>query len=102
MLCPDKDRTQLLLDNVDKILEWMEKEYKMDPELAYWIQKYILMPGDKPFFEMRQMSQKLHLLAVCQDKIRWRLFTKGHISIHFFKIQQFHLTMSSNVLNGTD
>ncbi len=39
MLCPDKDRTRLLLENVDKLVKWMEKDEKTDPELAYWIPK---------------------------------------------------------------
>ena len=93
MLCPDEDRMQLFLDNVDKLAEWMEKDDKTDPELAYWITKNILMRGDKQFLEMGRMSPKLHSLAVSQDQIGWQLFTEGHISIHFYEIQQFHLTM---------
>ncbi len=43
MLCPDEDRTQLLIENVDKLSKWLDKDGKTDPELAYWIPKYILM-----------------------------------------------------------
>jgi hypothetical protein len=102
MLCPDEDRTQLLLDSVNELAKWMEKDDKTDPELAFWIPKYILMRGDKPFSEMGRMSPKLQALAASQDHIGWRLFTEGNISTHFYEIQRFHLTMSNNVLNGTD
>jgi hypothetical protein len=93
MLCPDKDRTRLLLENVDELVKWMEKDEKTDLELAYWIPKYILMRGDKPFSALGRMSPKLLSLANSQDRIGWRNFTEGHISIHFYEIQKFHLAM---------
>ncbi len=72
MLCPEEDRTRLLIDSVDKLCRWMEADKKMDPELAYWIPKYILMRGDKPFLMLGYMSPNLKALAESQDKIRWR------------------------------
>ncbi len=80
----------------------MEKDEKTDPELAYWIPKYILMRGDKPFSALGRISPKLLSLADSQDRIGWRNFTEGHISIHFYEIQKFHLAMSSSFLNGAD
>jgi hypothetical protein len=102
MLCPDDDRTQLLIENVDELSKWLDKDGQTDPELAYWIPKYILMRGDKPFLKMGYMSTKLKSLAESQDRIGWKNFTEGHISTHFYKIQTFHLAMSSGFLNGTD
>jgi hypothetical protein len=101
MLCPEEDRTRLLIDSMDKLCRWIETEEKMDPVLAYWIPKYILMRGDKPFLALGYMSPKLKALAESQDKMGWRNFTEGHISIHFYEIQTFHLAMSSSFLNGT-
>jgi hypothetical protein len=49
MLCSDNGRTRLLTENTDDLSRWLEKDDKMDPELAYWIPKYIHMRGDKPF-----------------------------------------------------
>ena len=71
MLCPEEDRTRLLIDSVDKLCRWMEADKKTDPELAYWIPKYILMRGDKPFLALGYMSPKLKALAESQDKIGW-------------------------------
>ncbi len=60
------------------------------------------MRGDKPFSELGAMSGKMLSLARSQDKIGWRNFTEGHISTHFYDIQQFHLAMHSNCLTGTN
>jgi hypothetical protein len=102
MLCPDNDRTRLLIDNVEGLSKWLNMDSRTDPELAYWILKYILMKGDKSFLTMGYMSPKLTALAGSQDHIGWRNFTEGYISTHFYEIQTFHLAMSSSYLNGLD
>ncbi len=102
MLCPDDNRTRLLVENVDELTKWMLQENQTDPEIFYWIPKYILMRGDKPFSTMGFMSPQFKVLAASQDLIGWRDFTEGHISNHFHAIQTFHLAMSSSYLNGED
>ncbi len=102
MQCSDKDRTRLLIENVEELEKWMEMDGRTDPELIYWILKYILLWNDKPFSQLGYMSQKMCPLVENQDKIWWRDFTKGYISFHFYNIQQFHLSMSSSYLNGSD
>jgi hypothetical protein len=97
MRCPGKDRTCLLIENVDKLEKWMETDKGMDPELIYWIPMYILMRNDKPF--LGHMSAKMQALAESQDKIGLRNFMEGYISCHFYNIQCFHLSMSSSYLN---
>jgi hypothetical protein len=83
LLCSNEDITQLLIDNADKLGQWLEKEGCTDQELAYWIPKYILMRGDKPFADMGAMSPLMKALAQSQDKIGYRNFMEGCISIHF-------------------
>jgi hypothetical protein len=56
MLCPDEDCTKLLTGSVDELIEWMAQDNRTDPEILYWIPKYILMRGDKPLSEMGAMS----------------------------------------------
>jgi hypothetical protein len=102
MLCPDDSRTRLLVKNVDELMTWMSQDNQKDPEILYWIPKYILMRGDKPLSTMGFLSPQFKALAVSQDLIGWRDFTEGHISTHFYAIQSFHLTMSSSYLNGAD
>jgi hypothetical protein len=102
MQCPNKDRTRLLIENVAELEKWMETDGRTDPELIYWIPKYILMQNDKQFTQLGYMSKKMCTLADSQDKIRWRNFMEGYISSYFYNIQWFHLSMSSNYLNGAD
>jgi len=102
LLCPSEGRTQLLIDNADELGKWLEKDGSTDQELAYWIPKYILMRGDKPFEDMGNMTPRMKALAQSQDKIGYRNFMEGYISIHFYEIQNFHLAMSSSFINGAD
>ena len=37
---------------LENLQEWLEKDNKTEPELAYWIIKYILMRNSKPWSEM--------------------------------------------------
>jgi hypothetical protein len=86
MQCSYKDRTRLLIENVEELEKWMETDSRTDPELIYWILKYILMQNDKPYSQLGYMSNKMHALAESQDKIGWRNFTEGYISSHFYDI----------------
>jgi hypothetical protein len=58
MQCLDKDRTGLLINNVEELEKWMETDGRTDPELTYWIPKYILMQNNKPFSQLGYMSNK--------------------------------------------
>jgi hypothetical protein len=98
----NKDRTQLLIDNTDKLGQWLERDDITDPELAYWIPKYILMRGNKPFGDMGAMSTGMKALAQSQDNIGYRNIMEGYILIHFYEIQNFYLAMSSSFLNGAN
>jgi hypothetical protein len=70
--------------------------------LAYWIPKYILMWGNKPFASLGTMSPKMRALAISQDKIGWRNFIEGCISTLFYFIQHYHLALSGSYLNRSD
>ena len=52
MRCPDEDRTCLLVDTVEDLEKWMETDSKTDPEIIYWVPKYLLMRDDKPFSQL--------------------------------------------------
>ena len=102
MICPDKSRTKLLTKNVNDLMAWMSQDDQTDPEILYWIPKYILMRGDRPLSAIGFMSPQFKALAASQDLIGWRDFTEGHVSTHFYTIQSFHLAMSSSYLNSKD
>ena len=82
--------------------EWLHKDNKTEPELMYWIPKYIRMRGTTQFAEIGDISATMQHIAESQDKIGWRHFTEGCISKKFHRRQRFFLQMSSNRLNGTD
>jgi hypothetical protein len=102
MLCPDNDCTRLLVENINELTTWMSQDNRTDPEILYWVPKYILMRGDKPLSTMGFMSPQFKALATSQDLIGWRDFMEGHVSTHFYAIQTFHLAMSSSYLNEED
>ena len=101
-VCPDEDRTRLFKDNVAQLEKWMRKDGNTNEELSYWVTKYLLMRGTKPFAELGRMSPAMTRLATSQDEIGWRNFTEGRISKEFHKIQQLHLMHSTSPLNGDD
>ncbi len=100
--CSNKDRTQLLLENTNKLGKWLERDKVMDPELSYWIPKYKLMRGNKSFPDLGAMSPCMKALAKSQDIIGYCNFMEGYILTHFYAIQNFHLAMSSGYFSGAD
>ncbi len=51
---------------------------------------------------MGAMSSRMKALAQSQDKIGYCNFMEGHILIHFYEIQNFHLAMPSSFYTGAD
>ena len=60
------------------------------------------MRGNKPFADLGAMSPRMKALVQSQDMIGCRNFIEGHISTHFYEIQNFHLAMSSSFVNTAD
>ena len=57
----------MLIDNADKLGKWLEKDGSTDQELAYWIPKYILMRGDKPFEDMGMLNSRASVVVDVKD-----------------------------------
>ena len=100
--CPSAARTDLLESSTDDLARWMAQDEKTDPEITYWVPKYIRGRGSLKFSELGPMSSKMAALAASQDLIGWRNFTEGRISHHFFSIQQAHLATTSVRMNASD
>ncbi len=98
LTCPNEDRTQLLVETTEDLSMWLNQEHLTDPEFAYWIPKYIMMHGDKPFASLGVMSPRMKTPEISQDKIRWQNFMEGCISTHFHFIQHYHLALSGSYL----
>ena len=93
-ICPNEERTMLLKECVEDLSKWLQTDGFTDPELAYWIPKYIICRGTVSFSDMGNlgpMSALLLTLAALQDVIGWREFMEGKISHQFHRIQEVHL-----------
>jgi hypothetical protein len=95
LLCSNEDRTQSLIKNTVKLEKWLERDKIADPELLYWIPKYILMWGNKPYANLGAMFPCMKALAKSQYIIGYCNFMGGYILAHFYAIQNFYFTMSS-------
>ena len=80
----------------------MNRGGNTEPQLAYWIPKYIEGRGTIRFQDLGSMSPNVLLLAKEQDEIGWRNFMEGRISKRFYDIQSVFLADSSGYLNGRD
>jgi hypothetical protein len=91
MLCPDKDCTQILIENVNELTKWMSWDNRTDPEILYWTTKYILMWGYKSLLKMRFMSPQFKALAKSQDLIGWRDLLKVTYPYNLMQSSHFPL-----------
>jgi hypothetical protein len=85
----------------------MHQNNPTDPELAYWIEKYLLFRGTRSFAllvtEGGFGSQDVRLAAVSQDLIGWTKFLHGKVSVEIASIQQLHCMSSLTCrLTGKD
>ena len=76
-LCPAEGRVQLVQDCMEVLECWVEQNNCIDPELAYWLAKYILVRGTKLFAELGPMSPAMLQVAKYQDtsfggRFSWR------------------------------
>ena len=100
--CPSKSRTDLFLENVSELEQWLTTSDNTDPELCYWLMKYIRGRGSLCFSELGDMSPPLQSAALSQDAIGWRNMMEGRVSTHFHRIQRSHLSTAQSKLNGDD
>jgi hypothetical protein len=47
--CPDQGCTLLFKDSISNLVIWMHNHNQADPELAFWIEKYLLFCGERSF-----------------------------------------------------
>lgn len=101
-ICPSESRTSLFLDNVSDLERWMANNDNTDPELAYWLAKYILGRGKISFGTLGNLSPNLRRAAESQDTIGWRNLMEGRVTRYFHTIQCLHLSQSTSRLTGDD
>ena len=97
--CLSAARLALLEESVRDLEQWMEKDNNTEPELRYWIPKYIWGWGQLRFCKLGRMSSDVEEVARDPDTIGWRNFMGGRICIKFAHIQHTHLSSSNSLLN---
>jgi len=97
LVCPDFYRTKLLRDSVDDFDAWLERSYT-DPDIRYWITRYILLRGTRKLSSFSQLPPSLTAFAKAQDAIGWRHFMEGKISRELFSLQSFYLACTPSLL----
>ena len=90
----------LFKESVAKLCKWMRQNDRTDPELAYWIEKYLLFRGTRSFTALVAedgfTSVKVRVAAVGQDLIGWTEFLHGKVSVEIAAIQNLHCMSSSS------
>ncbi len=88
----------LFKEGVTKLTSWMCQNDRTDPELAYWIEKYLLFRGTRSFASLVTEggfgSLDIRVAAVGQDMIRWTEFLHGKVSVDIAMIQKLHCMSS--------
>ena len=62
-VCTNTDRTRLFRENLQDLKVWLNKHGNIEPQLAYWIPKYLLGRGAVKFENLGHMSQDIEQLA---------------------------------------
>ena len=97
----------LFKESVTKLGTWMRQNERTDPELAYWVEKYLLFRGTRSFTSLIAedtfASTNVRVAAVGQDLIGWTKFLHGKVSVEIASIQRVHCMMSPSCqLTGED
>ncbi len=104
--CPDQGRTLLFKDSISNLVIWMHDHNRTDPELAFWIKKYLLFCGTRSFSSLGEeggpATPLVSTAASSQDLIGWVEFLHGKVSVEFRTIQDIHCALSSCHMTGED
>ena len=105
--CPSHGRTMLFKESVEKLGQWIRQNDRTDPEVAYWIEKYLLFQGTRSFTALVAedgfASIDIRVAAIGQDLIGWTEFLHGKVSVEIAAIQNLHCMSSPSCrITGAD
>ena len=87
MCCCCPNRRKLLSDHADKLKDWMVA-HRTHLGILQAVKTYVKYQGRRTFSHCcRGCEGDLRQLAEEQDKIGWRHFTEGKLSLEFRRIQ---------------
>jgi hypothetical protein len=83
--CPDQGRTLLFKKSISNLVTWMQDHSQTDPELAFWIEKYLLFCGTRSFSSLvgegGPATPLVSTAAASQDHIGWVEFLHRKVSV---------------------
>jgi hypothetical protein len=102
--CLDHGRTLLFQESIKHLVNWMHEYDRTDPELAYWIEKYLLFWGTQTMSSLvwNLGSNQIRGAAASQDTIGWVEFLHGKVSVKIAKIHVIHCTLLSCRMTSND
>jgi hypothetical protein len=80
----------------------MHQDGRTNPEISYWVPKYILLRGQRTMAELGPMSASMQRAASSQDMIDWCEFMEGKVSTKIASIQRIHCAAAPCMMNGDD
>ena len=99
--CPDHSHSLLFKERVKKLSAWLHKYDRTDPELSYWIEKYLLFLGTRSFASLVKEGKFGSQTSL--DLIGWTKFLHGKVSVEIGSIQQLYcMSPPSCQLTGKD
>lgn len=93
-LCLDDGRTTLFYDMVDRLEDWLLTS-STDPDLAYWLPRYLRSRNTCSFSQLGILPLHLANLARSQDAIGWLHFLEGKVSNEIRNIQALYLAQTN-------
>jgi len=88
--CMEAGRSMLFKESVHRLGIWMESSGCTDPDLAYWIKKFLLIRGRRPCSTLRNMPPIIASIAADIDSIGWTEFLHGRIPKSVTDLQTAH------------
>jgi hypothetical protein len=96
--CPNDGRSFLYKECIRKLATWMHHHDQTDPELAYWIEKYLLYCDTRFFTSLvnkeGSCSIDIRVATASQDLMGWTEFLHGKVLVEIATIQQTHCGLS--------
>jgi len=93
-VCSDDGRSTLFFEMVDCLEDWMHST-STDPDLAYWIPRYLRSRNTRSFCNLGILPPHLSALARSQNEIGWLHFLEGKVSTEIRRLQSLHLLQSN-------
>ncbi len=75
---------------------------RTDPELAFWINEYLLHRGQESMANLGVMSTAMRKVPESQDEFGWVEFLHGKVSTKITQIQNAHCVLAGSNMNGSN